>query len=169
MSWTAKTLYIFLDFLQCAVVFWFKATYCFYKFCKSEFENRFLTEGNVHKGCPIFFQFLEICTYILTYVLCPIYYLLMYYFLDVPTYPKIEHPLWTFPKEREANRNCRISNRKWLSGPSMTDYLETRRKPPETQSGKKIQRCSVAGFRIIHHWQSTWYAICCTWCLWLRR
>ena len=26
-----------------------------------------------------------------TYVLCPI-------FLDIPTYPKIGHPLWTFPK-----------------------------------------------------------------------
>ena len=41
--------------------------------------------------------FLEIPTY-----LCPIHYVLSIYvlcpiFLDIPTYPKIGHPLWTFP------------------------------------------------------------------------
>ena len=50
-------------------------------------------KGNVHKGCPIFLQFLEIPTY-----LCPIHYVLSIYvlcpiFIDIPTYPNIGHPL----------------------------------------------------------------------------
>ena len=52
--------------------------------------------GNVHKWRPIFLRFLEIPTY-----LCPMYALNNIYlwaiFLYIPTYPKIGHPLWTFP------------------------------------------------------------------------
>ena len=38
-----------------------------------------ITLGNVHKGCPIFLQFLEIPTYLPTYVLYTMYYPSMYY------------------------------------------------------------------------------------------
>ena len=43
-----------------------------------------------------------------TYVLCPI-------FLDIPTYPEIEHPLWTFPKANEQKKKktlCQIFHQK---------------------------------------------------------
>ena len=55
------------------------------------------TKGTFIKDVRFFLQFSEIPTYLCpigyvlsTYVLCPI-------FLDIPTYPKIGHPLCTFP------------------------------------------------------------------------
>ena len=46
MSWTAKILYFFRLSAVCSCTL-IQGHICFYKFCKSEFENRFLTEGNV--------------------------------------------------------------------------------------------------------------------------
>ena len=65
---------------------------------KTQLFEKELSLGNVHKGRPIFLRFFEIPTY-----LCPIHYVLSIYvlspiFLDIPTYPKIGHPLWMFPK-----------------------------------------------------------------------
>ena len=65
----------------------------------------------VHKGTFIkdvrfFCDFLEIPTY-----LCPIHYVLSIYvvcpiFLDIPTYPKIGHPLWMFPTGKVPSSFC---------------------------------------------------------------
>ena len=65
--------------------------------------------GMFIKDVRFFLRFLEIPTY-----LCPIHYVLSIYvlcpiFLDIPTYPKIWHPLWTFPKmppPRPSNGPC---------------------------------------------------------------
>ena len=66
-------------------------------------SNLSLLLGNVHKGRPIFcYDFWRyLPTYVLyslhnvlsTYLICPI-------FLDISTYPKIGHPLWTLPCSR---------------------------------------------------------------------
>ena len=71
--------------------------------------SRIRDMGTFIKDVRFFLQFSEIPTYLCpigyvlsTYVLCPIFH-------DIPTYPKIGHPLWTFPNREQYKKKYNLN------------------------------------------------------------